>query len=195
MKSNFLAFFVTLALLGVSQASATTLLGTPSNASGVDGLIVDGVSYNVAFIRGSYSDAYAVSPPPFLFAPDGARDASIALDEAFRALAVTGLFGFPANDLRLEFVLVPFSPQADVVTVYEMFCHVTCSDADWYVSGLTQVVSIGSTLPVSKFAVFAPSLSTTPLPSAITFFAPGLAVLGLLAWRRKRDAAAALAAA
>jgi hypothetical protein len=37
--------------------------------------------------------------------------------------------------------------------------------------------------------------STTPLPAALPLFASGLGVLGLLGWRRKRKASAALAAA
>jgi hypothetical protein len=39
------------------------------------------------------------------------------------------------------------------------------------------------------------SPSTTPLPAALPLFATGLGALGLLGWRRKRKAAAAIAAA
>jgi hypothetical protein len=42
---------------------------------------------------------------------------------------------------------------------------------------------------------FAPSVSETPLPSALLLFASGLAGLGLLGWRKKRKASVALVAA
>ncbi len=38
------------------------------------------------------------------------------------------------------------------------------------------------------------SVATTPLPAALPLFATGLGLMGLLGWRRKRKASAALTA-
>ena len=40
-----------------------------------------------------------------------------------------------------------------------------------------------------------PTITATPLPAALPLFATGLGAMGLFGWRKKRKAAAALAAA
>ncbi|MGZ5866501.1 MAG: hypothetical protein ACXWKC_14070, partial [Xanthobacteraceae bacterium] len=44
-------------------------------------------------------------------------------------------------------------------------------------------------------SVTGPSVAETPIPGALPLFASGLGALGLLGWRRKRKAVAAIAAA
>jgi hypothetical protein len=46
-----------------------------------------------------------------------------------------------------------------------------------------------------SISVSSTPVSSTPLPAALTLFATGLGALGLLGWRRKRKASAAIAAA
>ena len=67
--------------------------GSPTDATGIDGLVVDGVTYNVTFVTADYSTAYATTPPTFISNPSGAGDAATALSNALTFWAVTGLAG------------------------------------------------------------------------------------------------------
>ena len=54
MRTKLMSCIISAALLGVSQAGAATLVGTTADATGIDGLIVDGNTYDVTFVNGSY---------------------------------------------------------------------------------------------------------------------------------------------
>lgn len=72
-------------------AGAQTLVGTPSSPSGVDGLVVDGHTYDVTFATGSFNQTF---PNGLNFTSYGAGlDAAQNLSGAFNLLGVTGLPG------------------------------------------------------------------------------------------------------
>jgi hypothetical protein len=62
-------------------------------------------------------------------------------------------------------------------------------DGGWGANGFQML-----TVSDFKYSTSAGSVSAVPLPAALPLFATGLAGLGLLGWRRKRKAAAAIAA-
>ena len=82
VKSRILGLLV-FALIS-ANAMAQTLVGSTTNPTGVDGLLVDGVTYNVTF-----GLAAPVSPWAPLSA--GGGDAAKALAQAFNGLGVTSL--------------------------------------------------------------------------------------------------------
>jgi hypothetical protein len=67
MKSFSLGVFVALACMGAAGPSdaAPMLVGSTDDASGIDGLVVDSVTYDVTFVNGTYDSVYT-TPPTFL---------------------------------------------------------------------------------------------------------------------------------
>lgn len=76
-----------LALTAPIAARAATLVGSPSIPTGVDGLVVDGITYNVTFTTGAFATVFAGTAPTFLNNPNGAGDAATALAAALNNLA------------------------------------------------------------------------------------------------------------
>jgi hypothetical protein len=193
MKSKLLAAMVGMALLG-SQASASTLVGTTSAATGIDGLIVDGVTYNVTFVHDTYNKVYASTPPTFLGNQQGANVAAIALAAALNDLLVTGLIDI--NILARPQLITP-SPPFLPYFVYGFTAQLPicrpapapCSALKW---GINSYFDQSTTAQekILDFTIYNLPTAETPLPASIAFFVPGLVGLGLLVRRGKRKAAA-----
>jgi hypothetical protein len=78
-----------LAVCGAALA-APTLVGTPTNASGIDGVVVDSVTYDATFSPLSFDSTFSTSST--------AHDAAVALAGDLNTLGVTGLsFGQAAG--------------------------------------------------------------------------------------------------
>jgi hypothetical protein len=73
---------LTIALSGHAMATPT-LVGTTTNASGIDGVVVDGATYDVTFSTSSFDSTFSTNL--------GAFDASNALAADLTTLSVTGL--------------------------------------------------------------------------------------------------------
>ncbi|MBV9531544.1 MAG: PEP-CTERM sorting domain-containing protein [Bradyrhizobium sp.] len=73
---------VSLALCGAALA-APTLVGTTDSAIGVDGVVVDSVTYDVTFGTSSFDSTFSTA--------SSANDASFALARDLNTLSVTGL--------------------------------------------------------------------------------------------------------
>jgi hypothetical protein len=186
MKTKLLGLIASMVLLGVSEASAATLVGTTTDASGIDGLVVDGATYDVTFISASYDTVYASIAPSFLGENATASDAATALANALNTFAVTettnSTFG-----LQIPYFDSPgFEDFSDEAFNYD---HAV-SSADWgALDGNPNSDSIDYSY--EAFVVF----SATPLPSALPLFAGGLGALSLFGWRRKRKNTGAIATA
>ncbi len=100
-----------------SLAAAATLVGTPVNPTGILGLVVDGVSYDVRFSTKSYNDLFTGAAPPPIFAtnPTGAFDSEVPLSDFLNSNGVSGLDGVPCA-LRTApcTVFVPISTYTSV---------------------------------------------------------------------------------
>jgi hypothetical protein len=83
MKSRILGLLA-VALIAVSaNAMGQTLVGTTTDASGIDGVVVGSVTYDVTFSTSSFDSTFDTSL--------AAMDPSVALAADLNALSVTGL--------------------------------------------------------------------------------------------------------
>jgi hypothetical protein len=206
-KFTVAVFFVVGAMFGAGSANATLILeGSSTDATGIDGVMVNGVTYDVTFVNDSYSSVYAITPPTFLndaaLADQAASQLALALDH-FSVSGFNGLTSItetPPAIWALVPVMAPSGP--DLPSEYAASCAPantttaqcsSLSDFNWS-AGLevqTDFAASGeSSYANFDYAVFTPATSTTPLPAAFPFFATGLVGLGLLDWRRKRKAQA-----
>jgi hypothetical protein len=110
MKAKFLGLLACIASIvpaDPSHALSLSLVGTTSDASGINGLVVDGVTYDVTFYNSSYDAIYSSTAPTFLGNSGGAADAVSALASALTSFDVTELLvGIGSQNNAL---LVPFS--------------------------------------------------------------------------------------
>ena len=188
MKAKFLGLLacVAMGVVVADPSHATTLVGTTSDAMGFDGLVVDGVTYNVTFINNDYSTVYA-SIPTFLGNTSGALEAAAALASALNAFSVTALEGESLGPNY--FLLVPYSNNSGVNTsAFDECGNSPCLSPYAWGSANPGVVPDATVSGVYDYTVF------TPLPAALPLFATVLGVGGLLGWRRKRKNTAAVAA-
>ena len=187
MQSKLLGLMALVTLLGMSKAGAATLVGTTSNATGIDGLIVDGTTYNVTFTRGPYNTAYSSSTPTFLGNSSGATDAAAALAAALISLGVSDLTGLSSSNNQ---AFIPDANSGGLNAGTQVDCT-SCSGSNWYTDtygSLPDALNLTFFDFVSFTATTTPG--TTPLPATLPLFGTGLGALGLLARRRKRKATA-----
>jgi hypothetical protein len=187
MKTKLLGLVAGAVLLGVSQASAATLVGTTTTAMGIDGLVVDGLTYNVTFVNGSYNSVYASTPPTFSGNASAATDASAALAAALTSFSVTALSPL-GTIVAPQNVVAPYSDSPPLVSagVAECITSAGACTSSWTSADVVNFVDDSLTFTNTDYTVFA----ETPLPAALPLFATCLGAMGLLGWRRKRKAAA-----
>ena len=201
MKAKLLGLMALGSLLGMSQADASTLVGTRTDAMGIDGLVVPSVgTFDVIFLHESYNtviDAYGA--PYFIDNMTGAEAADKALATALYGLGVTKLTGLPTGKYE-EMALIPFRTYEDgeYVESFKAYCSPEADLFCPYPDGWTSAKPNTKGTPTdyaryyADFTVF--TAVVTPVPAAFPLFATGLGALGWLAWRRKRNNAAAMAA-
>lgn len=91
------AFTLSVGLLaGGLAGAAPTITYSGGVAVGIQDLTVDGLSYNVSFVFGSYNTIFAVNNPTFLGDETGANEAADALQAVLDA-APSVLIGDPGN--------------------------------------------------------------------------------------------------
>jgi hypothetical protein len=170
---------VALSLAIAHSASATPiLLGTTTDATGIQGLVVDGTSYNVTFISATYNQVYGSSTPTFENNLNGATDAMTALTAALQSLQVTVLTG---NSPGVQSAVIAYGPEADDQFLAQQ--SVFGIDGSYWSNLDETEINADSTYTHNDIAVFVPE------PDALSLFGAGLAGLGML--RRKRPATGA----
>jgi hypothetical protein len=197
MKLKLLGLIVCIALLGVSRAEAATLVGQSTDASGIDGLVVDGVSYNVSFEQVNYGSVPGLNPSTFYGNPSGAFDASSALISALNSFGVSVLVDIRGDFVGYEALVVP-------IVINDFGLAVVGAECISYSSGCVPSLSpvwfqVTTALPENGMAIFPSDQefdfavfsagAATPLPAALPLFASGLDALGLFGWRRRTKVA------
>ena len=171
----------------IGPAWAETLVGTASDALGIDGLLVDGTLYNVTFVNDSYANVYSSTAPFFLGNSTGAWDAATALATALNTFNVTGLTGtVVAGGGIVADIPDSITPGID----YTSAAAILPTGETWG-AGTSSGGSFDTNYINSDQAVFA-SLGPTPVPAALPLFVAGLGALSLLAMRKKLKKAAAI---
>jgi hypothetical protein len=155
-------------------------VGTTSDPTGINDLVIDGTTYNVTF---SFTPAASL----FTAGTQQSRDAATSLASALTDLSVVGLnnSGGPAIGLTV---------QVDGITPGDGVGY-GFSSQQWFAGFTSTPPSFGSNIfcdlnkgvcggDVTVAANF--TAAATPLPAALPLFAVGLGGLGLLGRRRKR---------
>jgi len=168
------------------DARATTLVGTTSVPTGVDGLVVEGITYNVAFDQGSYNQVFSVTPPTFT-SIQGASDAANALAAALNLFAdVTGGF----------FELIPLAGPPFIGNTGPEILSGNGTAVESNLSNFKVLATLGGNIPVNEviddgfggntisgFAVFT-AVAPVPEPATWAMMLFGFAGIGFLAYRR-----------
>jgi hypothetical protein len=167
-------------VLGTSPAKASTFIfsffdtetgGSNISASGLLTASPSGPDYLITGISGTYNGNAITS----LFAPGGFQGNNNILHSGSPQLDILG-FAFSVAALPRNVNIY-----YDAVGGSD-FCPTRPGYCDYHEPGAIDT-------PIAF------SATLTPLPAALPLFATGLGAVGLLGWRRKRKAAAALAAA
>jgi hypothetical protein len=170
------------ALTAPIAARAATLVGTSSFPTGVDGLVVDGTTYDVTFTQGSYNTVFSVTAPTFLANPTGASDAAGAL-----ALELNLLAGpFPGTEF-LEWIPVSAPDLFGIVGLSGVLADGPPFSYDPFNGGTARADAIFLSAPPSSedgYAVFTPE-AAVPEPGTWAMMILGFAGIGFMACRRK----------
>ena len=171
------------------QARAATLVGTPGAVSGIIGLAVDRVSYDVTFMFGSYEEVYVApgTTPTFLDNQPNAELAANLIIELFNAEEVPSTVDTDADIVtgEVSHFFIPYHTFSSSISVVAATNTAPAGTA----AAWNMDRSVADTTTNTMFAVFTPT--AVPVPTALPLFASGLGVIGLLGWRRKRKKAAA----
>jgi hypothetical protein len=168
------------------------LMGGTDDATGIEGLMVNGVTFNVTFVNGSYYNIYTdVGIDPYYYGKlAGANAAAIALSNALTSLKVTGLNGSTTPD-----AVVPTEYIGSTQSGYGVDCPVNAlnfcdTPISWIDYTYQSLIDPDSSYPDFDYTYFTP----TAVPSSIIGTGiPGLlfAAGGMFAlWPRRRKAQA-----
>jgi hypothetical protein len=185
IAANFAVATALSAFLMISvpvTARAATLVGTWYDPSGVDGLVVDGATYNVSFVQGTYGGVYSSTPPTFFGNSSGATDAVNALAAALASID-------PAGGFQNFGVFIPVSNSfgqnsGEEVYLYDAASSYSVGDYSFPDSG--NASSYGN-LDFAAYTRFTEVSSAVPEPSTWAMMILGFAGLGFMAYRRKSN--------
>jgi hypothetical protein len=183
------------ALLGASNASAVTYDYTgPSFTSGLIGNDITGsVTLNCAGTCADGVYTFGVTPAFTGYSLATGPSQSISVNTATVGYAPSTNFGAPSVTISAGLITgwrLTLQSNVNLPTI-PLLLFTFGSAGDQYNNGLGGATGFSGAAPASDWSL-APS--ATPLPGALPLFASGLGALGLLGWRRKRKAAAVLAA-
>ena len=196
LASFMLAVFIAIGGVVVAGPSyAVSLVGTTTDAQGIDGLLIGSTTYDVTFVNNSYNSVYPPGPT-FLGDTSGANAAAAALTSALNDLSVTNLVGLPASQPggfgtpNLTLVVPYSSAVGDYAVGCATYPSGLCTAGTW--GATSDFPDPGATYTYLDYTVF--TVAETPLPATLPLLASGIGALGLLGWRGRRKNAAALAA-
>ena len=170
------------ALMGVSGVvlASPVLVGTTTDPTGIDGLVVDGTTYNVAFSITTFNT--------FTVGTTLSRDASQALATALNGFGVVTLAAQPA-ELEGYGLELDFSGTVQDYASCTVITEGPCAKGVWTTEELSQKrLGQDSLLATPLTYVEAADFTPVPVPASIWLILSGLAGLGLAGWRRGQTA-------
>jgi hypothetical protein len=188
MKSKALGLLAA-ALMSVSGVvgAAPVLVGTTTDPTGIDALVVDGTTYNVAFSTTTFNT--------FTWGTTLSTDASQALASALTGLSVISLAGGPGESGGYILMVDSKGPGQDAASCLTGGTGVCAGGASGWAAGGVGLYPLGQFsyggyggIPFSytEAADFTPA--PVPIPASIWLILSGLAGLGLASWRRGQTA-------
>jgi hypothetical protein len=164
------------AVMGVSGVAAATpvLVGTTTDPTGIDGLVVDGTTYDVAFSITTLNT--------FTQGTTQSTESEISLANALNNLGVTALGGATAGIYFIDVDMTVGTKLFDAD-----YCKgdvVGCTAGTWLPSTFVDL-SLGNN---SQYYLAAADFAPVPVPASIWLILSGLAGLGLTGWRRGQTA-------
>jgi hypothetical protein len=183
------SFILMVALATPSFSYGATLIGTPSSASGLSNLQVDGNLYDVQFSNQAFTQVYASSVPIFDGNLSLASDATIALVSALNSLGVSGFADFsPANEIYVPAGPASVFPGLPEPYLFPAFIGIYDYQAStWSDSGFGYPQAPPPN--PDELAVFTTAAPAPLKPSIWANLIFGFLGLGWIAYRRKNQSA------
>jgi len=153
------------------------LIGTTSDPTGINGLVVDGTTYDITFVSGSYNTVYNTAPPTFLGNGNGAIDATNAIDSALTDFGVI----IPAYSSL--FILTPFEYlDPGGVNLYGGYLETVSGSLTTTI--FYELYATDQSIPGYEYTSF---VLASGVPEATTWamLLLGFAGIGFMAYRRK----------
>ena len=173
------AFSALLMLSTPTVTHAATLVGTWNAPSGIDGLVIDGATYNVSFAQGTYGAVYSSNAPTFYGNSSGATDAVNALAAALASVD-------PPFLIQNFGVFIPVSDSAGQNSgeeVYLFNAATSYSTADYEYPDFAPATA-SDNFDFFSYTQFT-EVSGVPEPSTWAMMILGFCGVGFMACRRK----------
>ena len=200
LRQNFLIALLTLfTCVGVpgQQAVAATLNIIGGQLHGADNVNVDGKNYNVSFVDGTCAAVYgSCSASKFTFKSASAslKAAQALLDQVFLDIPGAAFDSKPQltnglNNSSLGWIHTPYRVLSSGVLFAGAVYNGRSESNDHVDKRAVEVADdlFGSGTQVYARWALAPLPSVVPLPAALPLYGTGIAILGVVGWRRKRS--------